>query len=100
MTRLHARYDAQTHPEDLRLKITNNRENFQGRYVLRHAWTGEAKCEAGEQYVSSLPERFETEAQTLANLTGWQIADIRENMKKAGSDPSGAGDWWEKLWKE
>ncbi|MEL7154918.1 MAG: DUF2330 domain-containing protein [Pseudomonadota bacterium] len=99
VTRLHARYDATTHPDDLMLRVTDNRENFQGRYVLRHAWTGEAKCQAGEQYLASLPERFETEAQTLANLTGWQIADIRENMKKAGNDPTGAGDWWEKLWK-
>ena len=36
VTRLHVRYDRAHFPEDLMLQETADRENFQGRYVLRH----------------------------------------------------------------
>jgi len=102
VTRLHARYDAQSFPEDLRLVETGDRENFQGRYILRHAFTGDTACEAGEQYRQSLPRRWEGEAQTLASLTGWDINTIREDMKSHGTDPGKAPDpvpWWKSIWK-
>ena len=57
---------------------TGDRANFQGRYVLRHAWTGGDTCPAAEDYRRSLPERHEREAQTLASLTGWKIEEIRK----------------------
>ncbi len=99
VTRLHARYDAESFPEDLRLIETGDRSNFQGRYVLRHPWTGPANCEAGREYRASLPKRFEREAQVLASLTGWKIEDIRAEMAKNGQKP-GAGDetWIDRLW--
>ena len=102
VTRLHARYDAESFPEDLRLIETGDRGNFQGRYVMRHPWTGEAQCEAGKEYRKTLPARFEREAQTLARLTGWEIEDIRAQMKEAGTDPSDGADetWWEKIWND
>ena len=40
LTRLHVRYDDAHFPEDLVFQETADRANFQGRYVLRHAWTG------------------------------------------------------------
>ena len=40
LTRLHVRYDNAHFPEDLVFQETGDRANFQGRYVLRHAWTG------------------------------------------------------------
>ena len=40
VTRLHVRYDGAHFPEDLVFQETGDRTNFQGRYVLRHAWTG------------------------------------------------------------
>jgi hypothetical protein len=50
--------------------------------VLRHAWKGdENKCEEARPYFQQLTQRQEREAQTLANLTGWDINDIR---KRAG----------------
>lgn len=91
ITRLHVRYTRDKFPEDLIFQETGNRENFQGRYVLRHAFTGEMKCEAGEQYKRSLPKRFEQEAQTLAKLTGWKIQDIR---KKVNINQSEVNQWW------
>jgi hypothetical protein len=102
VTRLHARYDAKSFPEDLRLVETGDRSNFQGRYILRHAFTGEMACEAGEQYRQSLPQRYEREARTLANLTGWDIGEIRADMKDYGTDPGKAPEpvkWWKSLWK-
>lgn len=91
ITRLHVRYTRDKFPEDLIFQETGNRENFQGRYVLRHAFKGEMKCEAGEQYKRSLPKRFEQEAQTLAKLTGWKIQDIR---KKVNINQSEVNQWW------
>ncbi len=61
VTRLHLRYDNAHFPEDLVFQETGDRTNFQGRYVLRHPWTGEAKCEAAKaiprQAARPLPDR-------------------------------------------
>ena len=101
ITRLHVRYDRKHFPEDLVFQETRDRENFQGRYVLRHPWKGEPKCEAATKYLETLPERQDKEAQTLAKLTGWEIEKIRDRMKlPAAGGKSGDGKkWWEKLWK-
>lgn len=88
VTRLHLRYDAQTFPEDLVLMETRDRSNFQGRYVLKHPWKGSTACEAGAKYRADLPKRFQQEAQNLANLTGWPLADIQAEMAATGQ-PTG-----------
>src|SRR5882724_9320548 len=77
MTRLHVRYDAAHFPEDLVFQETADRANFQGRYVLRHPWTGSETCEAAAQYRREVARRQEQEVQTLATLTGWPVAGIR-----------------------
>ncbi len=79
-TRLHLRYGKSTHPEDLMFRETSNQETFQGRYILRNTWNGEARCDAARQYRAELPRRFEKQAQTLANLTGWDLGWIRGRM--------------------
>ena len=84
VTRLHVRYDAKTFPEDLALLETSDRSNFQGRYVLHHPWTGSITCEAGARYRASLPARFQKEADNLAGLTGWSLADIQAKMAASG----------------
>ena len=89
VTRLHVRYDAKTFPEDLILLETRDRTNFQGRYVLRHPWTGATACEPGSRYQASLPARFEKEAQNLASLTGWSLADIQARMESTGQPRRG-----------
>jgi hypothetical protein len=103
VTRLHVRYDGAHFPEDLVFQETGNRENFQGRYVLRHAWKGESTCSAAEEYRRTLGPRFEKEAQTLASLTGWSIEDIRKRMGSRGSvpepGPGPAEAWWQRIWK-
>jgi hypothetical protein len=60
---------------------TGDRSNFQGRFVLRHAWNGTDTCAAATQYRQQLPQRRENEARALASLTGWRIDDIRRQMQ-------------------
>ena len=97
VTRLHVRYDAQSFPEDLGFRITGDRSNFQGRYVLRHAWEGASSCAAADEYRRNLPARREAEATTLASLTGWDLAEIRERLGLDGPAP-GPEPWWSELW--
>jgi len=53
-----------------------------------------------------LPDRFEQEAQNLARMTNWPIAEIRDEMEtndQSFTPPSIEPDkrqWWEKLWPE
>jgi hypothetical protein len=108
VTRLHVRYDQAHFPEDLVFQETGDRTNFQGRYVLRHAWTGPRQCDAARVYDGQLRDRREREAQTLASLTGWSVDDIRRRM--SGTAPArGRGPrvvplvadptpWWRRVW--
>jgi hypothetical protein len=80
VSRLHVRYDAARFPEDLVFQETADRQNFQGRYVLRHPWTGSAQCQAAESYRRELTSRRENEARNLARLTGWEIGRVRRKM--------------------
>lgn len=78
LTRLHVRYTPETFPEDLMFQETKDRANYQTRYVLRHAWSGNPDaCPAAKAYLRAVDRRRETEAQRLANLTGWNIEGIR-----------------------
>ncbi|MEZ4703752.1 MAG: hypothetical protein R3A11_00875 [Bdellovibrionota bacterium] len=97
ITRLHVRYAKKTFPEDLFFQETQDTQNFQGRYVLRHPWKGNPNsCPQAGLYAKSLKSRQEQEAKNLAGLTGWDINDIR---KKSGMDkPYKAPNWWESLW--
>ncbi len=99
VTRLHLRYDGETFPDDLKFHETGDRGNYQGRYVIQHAWNGQASCEAGEAYKRSLAERREKEAQQLANLTGWDVADIRLKMPVSATlENPEPQNWWQRLW--
>lgn len=99
VTRLHVRYDDAHFPEDLFFQATGNRQNFQGRYVIRHPWKGGENCSQVAAYRENLIKRQEKEAQTLANLTGWDINYIRSKMElpvvlsNAPKDP-----WWKRIW--
>lgn len=97
ITRLHVRYDRTHFPEDLRFQQTANNQLFQGRYIVRHPYNNEMKCEANlvQQYQQQVRNRQETEVQTLANLTGWNIEDIRNKVDfmEVESIP-----WWKNLW--
>jgi hypothetical protein len=101
ITRLHVRYDNAHFPEDLVFQETADRENFQARYVLRHPWTGDATCSAADRYRFELSQRQQREAQTLASLTGWAIAEMRKKMGIASSPGPGDSNatWWQRFWR-
>ena len=98
LTRLHVRYAPDTFPEDLMFQQTKDRENFQARYVLRHAWKGDPDaCPQARGYFESVAQRQEKEAQTLASLTNWRIEDIRGKMSLKAPAKR---EWWDGLWKQ
>lgn len=98
VTRLHVRYDSEHFPEDLVFQETGDRQNYQGRYVIRRPWKGEASCDIS-QYQATVRERQEREAQQLANLTGWDIAEIRKKIPLLeGTNPEKDRPWWKRLW--
>jgi hypothetical protein len=78
---------------------TADRANFQGRYVLRHPWTGSEDCPAAREYREQMAQRGEKEAQTLASLTGWSIDDVRKKMNLGPGGPKpDERKWWQKMW--
>jgi hypothetical protein len=104
VTRLHLRYDDEHFANDLHFRETDDRANFQGRYVLRHPWRGDPVCEAARDYLRGLPARFEQQAQDLSRLTRWPIEEIRRKMEANGQSftvpelTAAPRRWWEKLW--
>jgi hypothetical protein len=100
VTRLHVSYDKAHFPEDLVFQETGDRSNFQGRYVLRHAWTGNASCTAAREYRTTLMQRQDAEAERLASLTGWPLASIRARagLDRRAGIPVRQPAWWERLW--
>ena len=79
---------------------TGDRQNFQGRYVIRRPWKGQASCNT-DAYEASVRERQEREAQTLANLTGWDLDEIRAKIPFLGSEEEEETEnesWWHRLW--
>lgn len=97
VTRMHLRYTADSHKDDIAFRETEDRKNFQARYVLRHPWTGDATCEAAKDYRAQLKDRWEKESQSLANLTAWPISEIREKQPKPEDLPA-PKNWWEDIW--
>jgi hypothetical protein len=99
VTRLHVSYDSKNFPEDLMFQETGDRQNYQGRYIIRHPFTGPTNCDASD-YQKATRERQEREAQTLANLTGWDIDDIRTKIPYLDDvRPEPEPDpWWKRIW--
>ena len=98
VTRLHLRYDRDHFPEDLMFQETGDRTNFQGRYIVRHPWQGETTCDASDYY-AAVKERQDRQAQTLANLTGWDVDEIRDRIPGIGPEPGEEPvPWWKRIW--
>jgi hypothetical protein len=103
ITRLHVRYGRANFPEDLIFQATPNRENFQGRYVMRHPFAGKITCDTAKTYMLDVRGRQEKEARRLAVLTGWDLAGIRT---KAGlntpvtNQTEEEKSWWRKIFNQ
>jgi hypothetical protein len=101
LSRLHLRYDQYNFPEDLVFQNTGNKENFQGRYIIRHAWQGSEQCQAADHYFEQLTERQNQRAKNLSQLTGWKLNSIQQSMQLPQKQTALKKDdmWWKDLWK-
>lgn len=153
LTRLHVRYTPKTFPEDLMFTQTNDRENWQTRYVVQNPFEGSVQacrekaanfsctqqcrneddgwsplerkgyarscvqsCKASNSsavelarryYEIDLPQRQQTEIQTLMRYTGWNKRDaqrflggeivLNHHQIYAPSKVQGKDKWWESL---
>ena len=88
VTRLHVRYDAQSFPEDIAFEETADASGYQARYILRRPFAGAASCPAGKAYRSALRRAFQTQADALAELTGWARDEIGTRMNLTGQSLS------------
>jgi hypothetical protein len=74
ITRLHVRYDREHFPQDLQFQPTQNKQNFQARYILNHAITEPLSCGIeARKYKKMLQERNIKEKRNLAHYAGWHI---------------------------
>lgn len=81
VTRIHMRYEEATHPRDLALIETGNRDNFQGRYIIENSfdvsvWNLLREC--ARDYLAERAERDEAAAELYTELTGQDfLATVR-----------------------
>ncbi len=64
---------------------------------MRHAWLSKGQSEAATNCRRQLFDRWEKEPQTLANLTGWKIDDIRQKKSRL-ADVGKPKPWWKEIW--
>jgi len=103
VTRLHVRYDARHFPEDLLFQETGDRTNFQGRFVIHHPFRGQSECDGIGDYRRQVRDRRAKEAETLADLTGWDLRRIYRKMggEQAWADPpEKSRKWWDWMWQK
>ena len=63
-------------PKDLVFRVTENRNNFQGRYIMNQPYDGPITCEAGQRYVRDKKKAMRKEETRLRQLTGWSKAFV------------------------
>lgn len=97
ITRLHVRYNRNLYPQDLRFQETPNREFFQGRYVIRHPYEGEADCREARDYYQQVRDRQERNAQTLSNLTGWNLEQVKRSIDFVDPGEEASKLWWQRI---
>lgn len=83
VTRLHMRYDAKSMKNDPVFKHTENRQNFQGRYILNHPYIGELNCERGREYLRHIKKTHHDQATVLRKLTSWKKDQIDSRIRQS-----------------
>ncbi len=83
VTRLHIQYDKDDFPRDLLFRVTDDSENFQGRYIMNVPYDGDLTCEGGAEYITRKREEIRADAIRVQELTNWRPSDI--NRLIAGS---------------
>ncbi len=83
VTRMHIQYDKTTFQKDLMMRITDDKGNFQGRYIMNVPFNGKITCDAGVQYVRDTRRRMQQEAKNLQDLTGWARRTIDTRIRQS-----------------
>lgn len=97
ITRLHVRYNRNLYPQDLRFQETPNREFFQGRYVIRHPYDGQANCSEADEYYERVRDRQQRNAKNLAKLTGWNLSAIQDEIDFVKTKENTSKLWWQRI---
>ena len=104
LTRLHVRYDGEHFPEDLVFQETSDRQNFQARYVLRHAFKGKLCVRGGPAVPAAAGRAAPAGGRDAGDLTGWELGTITKKMgddapgKKTGGSAKPPEPWYKRLW--
>ena len=98
VTRLHARYDRASFPEDLMLQVTADRQPRQTKYLLHREARTIGTCPEATEYLRALEARHAREAATLAALTGWSPTRIAARMAADSTARPRQVAWWDSLW--
>jgi len=85
VTRLHTQYSRGRMIQDPVLRETDNRVNFQGRYIMNQPFEGSETCEFGARHVRDTRARIGREANDLVRLTGWSGQSVRANIARTVS---------------
>ena len=82
ITRLHLLSRTRTQGSEISVRLTGTPQAARTVFQTQIAWKGQytLACSAGFAYRHAVTARWQREAATLANLTGWQPADIRRAM--------------------
>ncbi len=99
LSRLHIRYDSTHFPEDLVFQETADRRISRAATCCAMRGRATTACSAATEYRQALPDRHAREAEQLARLTGWTMADIRKKMgleRPVRAEPA----WWERTLEE
>ena len=83
VTRFHAQYTKGQMMKDPAFRVTENRQNFQGRYIMNQPFVGDVSCEAGKEYVQQKRLDLRQEAVRLAEMTGWSPRKIEDRIRKS-----------------
>ena len=97
LTRLHLRYTRDSLPEDLVFQETQDRANFQARYVLRHPWKGASDaCAEAKPYFDTVRQRQERKHRRSPRSPAGTLQSMRTRMALSPQTPQ---RWWESMWK-
>ncbi|MEZ4751010.1 MAG: DUF2330 domain-containing protein [Bdellovibrionota bacterium] len=97
VTRVHAKPGAE---DSLQFRESKSMDNFQAKFAIRHPWVPPQRtCAQASDYMRKVKGRRETEAQTLAGLTGWTIEDVYKQMGAQSALLDQERKWYEKIFK-
>lgn len=95
LTRLHLYGEVDYFPDELRFRETSDQKEFYVDYAFHYPTKKIEKCPAAKEYRNKVAVRNEREAETLSELTGWPIENIRKVIKESSPRKK---RWYQYVW--